>query len=567
MLRSYSDPLCTPYLHREMNLNFFKRSSMPAILLVSAWLVAVDNGHYWQLVSGLPVQQAASGGWFLLSLVVFSVAVVNLVLTFVTFGRASRYVLAALLCVSAAAAYFMDHYGIMYDHEMIRNIFETDRAEAMELLGPGLALNLTLFGVVPSLLIWRLLPARQRLPRILLEKLVVVGLTLVVLGAAVAPFFKQYASLVRNHREIRYLLTPVNYLQSLYTYVAEVTSTPALAAPLGQDAAKGNHWAGVQRKVVAVLVIGETARADHFSLDGYARETNPRLARLDIVNFSNVSSCGTATRVSLPCMFSNLDRADYSHDEAKRRENLLDVLNHAGISTVWLDNNSGCKGVCNHSPTWTAAGLDIDGMCEDGECYDAVLLDQLDRAIAGAEKDVVIVLHQNGSHGPAYYRRYPEEFRRFTPDCRSDDFADCTREEIVNSYDNTIYYTDYFLTRIIDLLDKRSAEIDTALMYVSDHGESLGEYGLYLHGTPYFLAPEAQTRVPMMLWMSSAFRQDFRYDPACLQGQQAVNLSHDNLFHSMLGMLDIDTAERDPRLDLFANCSNLDPSAENVLGS
>jgi lipid A ethanolaminephosphotransferase len=549
-----------------MHLTFFKRTSAPAILLAAVWLVAADNSHYWQLVSGLPAEQGASGGWFLVSVAVFSVAVVNLVLTLLTFGRTTRYVLVALLCLSAAAAYFMNRYGIMYDQGMIQNIFETDRAEAMELLAPGLLVNLLLYGALPSLLLWRLLPVRQKPPRILLEKLTVVGVTLLVLGVAVAPFFKEYASMVRNHREIRYLLTPVNYLQSLYTYAAEVTSTPAEAAPLGEDATKGMHWSGLQRRVITVLVVGETARADHFSLDGYARETNPQLARRDVVNFSNVSSCGTATRVSLPCMFSNLGRADYSHDKAKRRENLLDVLNHAGIPTVWLDNNSGCKGVCDHSPTWTAAGLDVAGLCEDGECYDSILLVQLERAIAGAQQDTVIVLHQNGSHGPAYYRRYPDEFRRFTPDCRSDDFADCTREEIVNSYDNTIYYTDYFLSRVIDLLDSRSKEIDTALVYVSDHGESLGEYGLYLHGTPYFLAPEGQTRVPMMLWMSAPFRQDFSLDRSCLLARQDDDLSHDNLFHSMLGLLDIGTSERNPELDLFAGCGGREAAAGSVPG-
>jgi lipid A ethanolaminephosphotransferase len=312
------------------------------------------------------------------------------------------------------------------------------------------------------------------------------------------------------------------------------------------------------------MVVGETARADHFSLDGYDRETTPRLAEKDVLNFSNVSACGTATRVSLPCMFSNLGRSDYSHDEAKRRETLLDVLNHAGIRTVWLDNNSGCKGVCDHSPTWTAAGLDMDGVCEDGECYDSVLLDQLQQAIDDADQDTVIVLHQNGSHGPAYYRRYPEEFERFTPACQSDDFADCTREEIINSYDNTIYYTDYFLSQVIDLLDNRSAELDTALLYVSDHGESLGEYGLYLHGTPYFLAPEAQTHVPMMLWLSAPYQLDFGMNRSCLEERRVADLSHDNLFHSVLGLMDIGTADHDPALDIFSGCTGARPMA-NVL--
>jgi lipid A ethanolaminephosphotransferase len=537
-----------------VNLSFFSRSAAPAILLTSAWLVAMDNGGYWNLILGLPAEAGWPGVLFKTSVFVFSLVLVNLLLTLLAWGRTARYVLSALLIVSAAAGHFMSQYGILLDDEMIRNIFETDRGEAMELLGMGLLVKVTLLGVLPALVIWRLAPARQKLSRILLEKATVAGLTLAILTIAVAPFFKEYASMVRNHREIRYLLTPVNYLHSLYVLAADLTVAPAYAEPIGEDAAKGQQWAGVTRPVVTVLVVGETARADHFSLGGYERRTNPRLAAKDIVYFSDVSSCGTATRVSLPCMFSDLGRQAYSKGEAKRREGLLDVLNHAGIKTVWLDNNAGCKGVCNHAPTWTAAGLDIEGLCADGECFDAVLLDAMEKAIAGSTEDTVIVLHQNGSHGPAYYRRYPDEFRAFTPDCRSDDFGDCTRAEIVNSYDNTIYYTDWFLAQVIERLQGHAAQFDTAMLYVSDHGESLGEYGLYLHGTPYFVAPGAQTHVPMLLWTSTAYARDFHLDTACLRGRQAEPLSHDNLFHSMLGLLDIETASHDQELDLFARC-------------
>jgi lipid A ethanolaminephosphotransferase len=537
------------------NLSAFKRSAAPAILFTALWLLVADNGGFWSLVGGLPAE-AGHSAWFLVSVCVFSLALVNLLLTLLACGRATRWVLAALLVVSAAAAHFMGQYGILLDDEMLGNLFETDRAEAMELLGPRLLLDVLLLGLLPAALIWRLTPVRQKLSRLLLEKAAVVGLTLAVLTVAVVPFFKEYASMVRNHREIRYLLTPVNYLHSLYVLAADLTVEPAYAEPIGRDAAKGADWAELRRPVVTVLVVGETARADHFSLGGYERPTNPRLAEEDIVYFSEVSSCGTATRVSLPCMFSDLGRADYSKGEAKRREGLLDVLNHAGIRTVWLDNNAGCKGVCEHSPTWSATGLDIDGLCEDGECFDAILLDEMEKAIAGSTDDTVIVLHQNGSHGPAYYRRYPDEFRVFTPDCRSDDFGDCTREEIVNSYDNTIYYTDWFLAQVIDRLEGNAAQFDTAMLYVSDHGESLGEYGLYLHGTPYFVAPGAQTHVPMLLWTSTEYEQDFHLDTACLQGRQAEPLSHDNLFHSMLGLLEVTTAARDAQLDLFAGCDH-----------
>lgn len=531
------------------------RSAVPAILLASAWLVLADNGNYWNLVRGLPSEAGFSAG-FTVSVALFSLAVVNLFLTLLAWGRATRYVLAALLIVSAAAAWFMTRYGVLLDDGMIRNVFETDRAEAAELLGWGLLAHVLLFGVLPAAVIWRLVPYRQGFPRLLVEKASAVGLTLVVLTVAVAPFFKEYASMVRNHREIRYLLTPVNYLHSLYTYAAdEVGDKEIFAQPVGEDASKGVNWAGVQRRVVAVLVVGETARADHFSLGGYERRTNPRLEDDDIIYFANVSSCGTATNVSLPCMFSDMRRSEYSRDAANRREGLLDVINHAGLQTLWLDNNSGCKGVCRHSPTWTAAGLNIADLCEDGECFDTVLLDEVERSIARSSGDTVIVVHQNGSHGPAYYRRYPAQFRVFTPDCRSDELGDCTREEIVNSYDNTILYTDYFLDRLITLLEGRSDNFDTALIYVSDHGESLGEYGLYLHGAPYFLAPEAQTRVPMLLWMSNGFQGDFHVNEACLQGLRNTPLSHDYLFHSVLGLLNITTGVYDASLDILEGCA------------
>lgn len=536
-----------------MKSNFFQRFSSPAVLFTAAWLVAVDNGAYWQLVRGLA--PAAGGPIFLASVFLFSVAAVSLLLSLLTFGRATRYVLAAVLIVSAAAAHFMGRYGIMLDQGMIENVFETDRAEALELLNWRLLADVALFGLLPALLVWRWAPSRQSLWDTVLEKPSAVALALLAMTVAVGPFFKDYASMVRNHREIRYLLTPANYLGSLYTYTADLLETPVTIEPVGEDATRGERWAGVQRPVVTVLVVGETARAGSFSLNGYERPTNPRLAGMDLVYFDNVSACGTATAASLPCMFSDLARADYSKSAARAREGLLDVLNHAGIRTTWLDNNAGCKGVCAHTPTWTAAGLDIEGLCEDGECYDQVLLDKLDETLAGAREDSLVVLHMNGSHGPAYYRRYPEAFRRFTPDCRSDELTDCTREEIVNSYDNTILYTDYFLAEVIARLDRLSDRFDTGLVYVSDHGESLGEYGLYLHGTPYLLAPDYQTRVPMLMWLSSAYQSEFGVDAACLRDRREQPISHDNLFHSVLGLMDVATSARDADLDLIDDCS------------
>ncbi|MNN33616.1 Phosphoethanolamine transferase EptA [compost metagenome] len=159
-----------------------------------------------------------------------------------------------------------------------------------------------------------------------------------------------------------------------------------------------------------------------------------------------------------------------------------------------------------------------------------------------------------GSHGPAYFKRYPPAFEKFTPVCRSNDLSACSRESIVNGYDNTLLYTDYVLSSLIDLLRKNESRLDTAMLYLSDHGESLGEYNLFLHGTPYLLAPDQQKHVGMLAWFSEGYRQSFALDDACLRQRSGEPLSQDNLFHSMLGLLEVRTRSYDPGLDLFAAC-------------
>ena len=551
-----------------MNLAFFRRYTAPAVLLTTTWLLLTANGSYWRLVT----EQAANHGtWFLVSFALFSIAILNLVLSLLTYGRLTRYVLVVMLLVAAVAAYFMDGMGIMIDQEMIENVFQTDRVEAFELLNPGLVLRVLLLGVVPAVAVWFLLPRRQRLGTIVREKALVIGLSLLAVVVAVAPFYKDYASLFRNHREVRYLLNPVNSVYGVYKHVSENLQTPREVTRIATDAHKGAAWSAVQRPVVGVVVVGETARAANFSLYGYERDTNPALAGRDLIRFNEVSACGTSTAVSLPCMFSDLGRDDFDRAEARARESLLDVVQRAGIRTVWLDNNSGCKGICRNAETWSPEGLDIEGLCTDGECFDAILLDRIDRELAAPTEDTLIVIHMNGSHGPSYFRRYPDEFEVFTPDCRSDELSDCTQEEIRNSYDNSIRYTDWFVDQVIERLGQASPKIGTALLYVSDHGESLGEMGVYLHGTPYFLAPAEQIMVPMFLWLSPAFTDDFRIDRACLEERRTQPLSHDYLFHSVLGLFDVETRDRQDSLDLFAGCTGRgdaivhdDPAAKPV---
>ncbi len=318
------------------------------------------------------------------------------------------------------------------------------------------------------------------------------------------------------------------------------------------------HTVGAHAPKIMVLVVGETARAENFSLNGYHKPTNPELSKLDLVNFTQASSCGTQTSVSVPCMFSGMKRSGYDEALAGHREGLLDIVQRAGYEVTWIDNNSGCKGACDRIQHYISPKDDprYKNQCKDGECYDGILIDALKDYLKALDlkqlkKDQLIVLHQLGSHGPAYYKRYPAAFKKFTPTCDTNNIQNCSRESLINSYDNTILYTDHVLSTLIHTLD--ALPVSTGLMYLSDHGESTGENGLYLHGTPYFMAPKEQTHIPMLFWFSTTWPQQ-QTIKQCLNGQKNNPVSQDNLFPTVLGLLHIRTQVLDSSLDLTAQC-------------
>jgi lipid A ethanolaminephosphotransferase len=529
-------------------------------LTAATFLVLIYNFSFWKSFT------AATGGFKLANLPVYLGSGVLLVLVFsgvlalVNFRHLFKPVLIALLLLSAMTAYFMSQYGIVVDASMVQNVMETDAREAGELLSWKLLQFVVLFGLVPSWLVWRLPVRYGPLRREMLVNGGVLAASLLLATGLLFVLFKSLAPAVREHRELRFMLTPTNVFQAANGYLKHKWATPTVVAPLGTDAGKGRRWAasGTGPRTVTVIVVGETARARNFSLNGYARETNPRLAQeATLVNFSNVSSCGTATAISVPCVFSDLTRDGYSEDKAHSKEGLLDVLQHAGLDVVWRDNNSGCKGVCDRV-RFEDMSQPVPGhpLCNAEECYDERLLEGLPEMIRNASKDLVIVLHQKGSHGPAYWRRYPPEFNKFGPVCQTNELEQCSRESITAAYDNSILYTDYFLDKTIALLRQAAKEqgVQASMLYFSDHGESLGEKNMYLHGAPYLFSPEEQRKVPMMLWMSDSFSQRFHIDRSCLASRSNQPFSHDNVFHSTLGMLNVSTAVYNPKLDLFHAC-------------
>ncbi len=530
-------------------------SALP--LLASVLFVALYNVTFWRgflldtggaRLANLPLYL----GMFALLVLLF-----NACLTLLNFRFVIKPVLVALFLATSAATYFMSQYGTAIDWSMIQNIVETDSREGAELLSWKMAPTILLLGVLPSLALMR---AELRFPDRRRHAINTVGATLASLalaGVLLLLLFKSLAPALREHRELRFLLTPSNYIQAVNGYLRRKWSTPLVLAPLGTDAVKGVARAD-GRKTVTVIVVGETARAMNFALNGYARDTNPELAQqAGLLNFSHVQSCGTATAVSVPCVFSALGRQRYSDVRAKSQEGLLDVLAHAGYDVLWRDNNSGCKGVCDRVRYEDLSQPQPGNpFCNSEECYDERLLQGLPEIIRKASGDMVIVLHQKGSHGPSYWKRYPDAFKRFGPQCETNELSKCSTESIVAAYDNTIVYTDHVLARAIEILARSSAQdnVDTSLMYFSDHGESLGENNLYLHGAPYIISPPEQRHVPFMLWLSDSFRSRYGHDARCLAARGGQEFSHDNVFHSALGMLNVNTAAYNPKLDLFHAC-------------
>lgn len=254
-------------------------------------------------------------------------------------------------------------------------------------------------------------------------------------------------------------------------------------------------------------------------------------------------------------MFSNMPRIHYDANLAHHQEGVLDVMAHAGVNVLWRENDGGCKGACDRVPHTDMTKWKVSELCKSDYCMDDVLLHRLTNYIDSIKDDTVIVLHQMGSHGPAYYLRYPVEMRKFTPTCDSNQIQDCDHQALVNTYDNSILYTDSMVHDTISLLKSHSDKFNVALVYLSDHGESLGEHGMYLHGAPYVFAPTQQTHIPFLLWLSPGYASTFGINQSCLHAAAKTDsVSQDNIFHTLLGMMNVQTKEYQPTLDMIRSC-------------
>lgn len=446
-----------------------------------------------------------------------------------------------LLLINSVAYYFITTYNVILDKTMIGNIFNTKISEASELFNPKILLYILFLGILPSLFI-----ARIKIRRLPLAKHIAVIVVALLLTITIGYMNgKTWLWFDKNAKHIGGLSLPLSYVGNTIRYFKKAAENDRVDTQIPNATFINN------KPTIVVLVIGESARAASFSLYGYPRNTNPYLSKDHVVAMSNATSCTTYTTESIKCMLSHQG----SHSSHTLYEALPSYLQRQHVNVMWRSNNWGEPKL--HVAKYESTD-EIRQRCNNSsDCklpssnYDEVMLYQLDDDIKKhLQENTLVILHQSGSHGPSYYTKYPAQFETYKPVCKSVELQKCTHEELINAYDNTIGYTDFFLHNVISLL-KSLDNTSSVMIYLSDHGESLGESNFYLHGTPYFLAPKFQKEIPFIVWMSDKFKTEHQLTNDTL-GKRLHN-SQENVFNSVMGAFGARSDFYNKELDIFSH--------------
>ncbi|WP_303818668.1 phosphoethanolamine transferase [Actinobacillus minor] len=531
----------------------WKLSSTPLNLILSLYFTVVLNLAFFREVFSL-----SNGELFAYTTPLVLFVACNIVFNILAIPVLHKIIIPLFLILSAAISYNSLFYNVYFDRDMLTNVLQTNWAESSRMMSFSYLLWLLALGVLPAVLYLCVKVEYRKWWKELFARFAAILASALVVVAVGSVYYQDYASFFRNNKYLPHLIVPSNFVAATISKIKHTRMENMPFIQTGKDAKvkKPDDY-----KHITVIVLGETTRGQNWGLNGYSRQTTPLMAKRlasgqNLVNFNNTSSCGTATATSVPCMFSSLNRENYDEATAKNQDNLLDTLQHAGVNVQWVENNSDCKDMCNRVPTVNTIELNLPEFCTEGECLDNIMLPELDKALANVKQDTVIVLHTIGSHGPTYFERYTDKERVFTPTCDTKEISQCSQEELVNTYDNGIVYIDQFLDKVIARLEQHK-EWESVVYYLSDHGESLGEKGLFLHSAPYAIAPKEQTHIPMMMWFSDSWTKNEPFDLDCLRKNAEQPYSHDNFFHTVFSLMDMDMTslkEYRPELDILAQC-------------
>ena len=486
--------------------------------------------------------ESAGGKIFLLASLVVIMLVLNFMMTCLVMFLlrvVGRILLAILAIINATAVYFIYTYSVMIDATTIENVFNTRYSEASGFFSLWLWLFILVFGVLPAL--WCLL---QPVDFGKLKKLgVYCGGSLVVVLIVALMNFGQTLWISQHDTELGGLLQPWSYLVNTCRIISfsQDEQVEEIKLPDGKITD--------DEKTVVVLVIGESARKANFQLYGYQRATNPLLSKQERLKVYQATSCATYTTAGTKAILEPKDSGDLY-------ELLPNYAFRTGVDVSWRTSN------------WGEPPIHIDEYLtneELGEKYpgeniyhDAILLKGLRERIESSPKNkVLIVLHTSTSHGPKYADKYPKAFEVYKPVARNVEEGEKNIGKLINAYDNTILYTDFLLDSLINTL-RAMTDWRSAMIFISDHGESLGENKMFMHGLPMKLAPKVQYEIPFLVWTSEGFRD---YKPVSSRqdaptGELPAVLEQHYIFHSVLNLLSIDSPAYDKDYDIFKSLTN-----------
>ena len=497
--------------------------------IVSIGTLLCYNLPFFQYVANNS-NENVGGKIFLLASLVVIMLVLNFMMTYLVMflmRMVGRILLAILSMINATAVYFIITYSVMMDQTTIENVFNTRYSEASGFFSWSLWLFIAVFGVLPAL--WCLLQ-----PVVIgkAKKLAIYcGASLAVVLVVALANIGQTLWISQHDTELGGLLQPWSYLVNTVRMISSQHDEQAEEIKLPDGKITDNE------KAVVVLVIGESATKANFQLYGYQRNTNPLLSKQDGLKVYEATSCATYTTAGSKAIL-----------EPKNTDDLYELLpNYAfrtGVDVAWRTSN------------WGEPPIHIDEYVTDDKLaehypdaeeknYDGILFHGLRERIESSQKDkVLIVLHTSTSHGPKYADKYPKKFEVFKPVAKNVEEGEKNIGMLVNAYDNTILYTDFLLDGLINTL-RAMTDWKSAMIFISDHGESLGENKMFMHGMPMRLAPKEQYEIPFLVWTSEGYRD---YKP---EGELPAVLEQHYIFHSVLNLLSIESPAYDKEFDVY----------------
>lgn len=480
------------------------------VLIISCVNLVLYHLPFYRFVVNNIDVKSLNGALLLLSLTVSILFINALVFYIVLFllRFIGKWLLVVLFNINAVAVYFINTYSVIIDKSMIGNVLNTNYEEASSFFSFTLIAYIIGLGILPSILLLKVKVLDVKFKRFIVH----VSLTLIFSLSLVYANSSNWLWIDKNSKTLGALVMPWSYVVNTGRFYSHKNKKNKEQILLPNASISNNT------KSIVVLVIGESARSANFSLYGYEKNTNPLLSKINNLHVYRAEAAATYTTAGI--------KAILEHKKSNQLYEILpNYLFRNGIEVIWRSTNWGEPTVKIEKYYNKTALMES---CDGPECaYDEVLLNGLKAQILESKKDkIFIVLHTSTSHGPTYYKKYPEQFNEFTPVCMSVELAKCTQEELINAYDNTILYTDYLLANLIEEL-KQLDEYNTSMIFVSDHGESLGEKNLYMHGVPLSIAPKEQIEIPFIVWTSND----------SIEFKKSEMLFQHNVFHSVLDLL------------------------------